>query len=347
MDNQDLNYLLEDEEPAKAAEYLRLAMMMLQKHQLPATPLNYALFYIYVSGKNITLNAQIDVLLANKSMTHEAAVTLFIRFFFHAGDAMLDGLRSDLLETVAQVISSVVDIAGKSSLTNKQLEKHIENLSGSQNSRNILSVVSSIIHETRYFISESKQLETDLISSGKELKHLKTELVNARVEATTDALTGLNNRRGFDEQLKKLLNDRRRTGNGFSLIMADLDHFKDINDNYGHLVGDKVLQAFGKLLLSKTRETDFVARYGGEEFVLLLPNTSLDNAFLVAENIRQAIEKLRVKQAKTGTVIGSITASFGVAVHRFDETASEILDRCDQAMYRAKNAGRNRTLKSQ
>ena len=347
MDNQDLNYLLEDEEPAKAAENLRLAMAMLQKHELAATPLNYALFYIYVSGKNVTLNAQIDALLATKSMSHEEAVTLFIRFFFHAGDAMLDGLRNDLLETVAQVISSVVDIAGKSSLTNKQLEKHVENLSASQNSRNILSVVSSIIHETRYFISESKQLETDLISSGKELKHLKTELVNARVEATTDALTGLNNRRGFDDQLKKLLNDRRRTGNGFSLIMADLDHFKDINDNYGHLVGDKVLQAFGKLLLSKTRETDFVARFGGEEFVLLLPNTSLDNAFLVAENIRQAIEKLRVKQAKTGIVIGSITASFGVAVHRFDETASEILDRCDQAMYRAKNAGRNRTVKSQ
>ena len=347
MEEQDINYLLEDEEPAKAAENLRLAMSMLQKYQLPATPLNYALFYIYVSGKNVTLNAKIDEHLKNETFNHDEAVIIFTRFFFHCGDALLDGLRTELMETVAQVIGSLVDVAGKSSLSNKQLEKHIDNLAASQHSRNILSVVSSIVHETRNFMKESKQLETDLISSSKELKHLKNDLVTARIEATTDALTGLHNRRGFDDQLKRLLNDRRRSGSGFSLIMADLDHFKDINDNYGHLVGDKVLQAFGKLLLDKTRETDYVARFGGEEFVLLLPNTSLDNAFIVAENIRKAIEKLRVKQAKTGTVISSITASFGVAVHRFDETASEILDRCDQAMYRAKHTGRNRTVKSQ
>lgn len=346
MDDQELNYLLKDESPEKAAENLRLTMAMLQKLQLPATPLNYSLFYSYVSGKNIKLNEKIDECLANGKLDYDEAVTLFIRFFYHCDDTILDGLRNQLLHTVAEVVGSLVDIAGKSSLSNKQLEKHVEALSSSQNSRNVLSVVSSIVHETRYFLKESKQLESDLINSSKELKNLKGELINARVEATTDALTGLHNRRGFDEQIKKLLQDRRRSGTGFSVIMADLDHFKDINDNYGHLIGDKVLQAFGKLLTGNTRDTDYVARFGGEEFILLLPNTSLDNTFIVAENIRKAIEKLRVKQAKTGTIIDSITASFGVATHRFDETANDLLDRCDKAMYRAKDEGRNKTVKS-
>lgn len=347
MTNQELNYLLENDTPEKAAENLRLTMMLLKKHKLPATPLFYALFYIYVSGKNVNLNEKIDAFLANGELTQEDAATLFIRFFFRCGDEILDNLRNEVLDIVSEVIGSMVDMAGKSSLTNKQLEKHIDALTKGNTSRDVLSVVSSIIHETRYFIKESKQLETDLVTSSKELKHYKSELVNARIEAITDALTGLYNRRGFDERLKKLLNDRRRSGTSFSIIMTDLDHFKDVNDNHGHLIGDKVLQAFAKLLTSNTRETDFVARYGGEEFILLLPNTSLDNAYMVAENIRKAIEKLRVKQAKTGTVIGSITASFGVATHRFDETANDILDRCDQAMYRAKNSGRNKTVKSQ
>lgn len=347
MEEQELNYLLDDDAPEKAAENLRLAMAMLHKHQLPATPLNYALFYIYVSGKNVTLNKKINELLEAEELDHNEAVTLFIRFFYYCGDVMLDGLRKDLLETVAEVIGSLVDVAGKSALSNKQLEEHIEALAASQNSRNVLSVVSSIIHETRHFVQESRQLEKDLLTSSKELKHLKSELVNARVEATTDALTGLNNRRGFDEYLKKLLNDRRRSGTGFSIIMTDLDRFKDVNDNYGHLIGDKVLQAFARLLRDNTRDSDFVARFGGEEFVLLLPNTSLDNAYVVAENIRHAVEKLRVKQAKTGVAIGSITASFGVAMHRFDESAHELIDRCDKAMYRAKDAGRNRSVKSQ
>lgn len=344
---QEINYLLEYDNAATAAERLRLTMGLLNKYSLPATPLNYVLFYIYVSGKNTNLNERIDDLIEQNNFSHEEAVTLFIRFFFHCGDAMLDSLRSEFLSTITEVIGTLVDIAGKSSLTNKQLDQHIDALVKSQTTRDILSVLSLIISETRQFVSNSKQLEIELLTSSKGLKQLKNELVHARIEATTDALTGLYNRRGFDEQLKKLMNDRRRNGNGFSVIMADLDHFKDINDNHGHLVGDKVLRAFAKLLDNKTRETDFAARFGGEEFILLLPNTSLDNAYIVAENIRKAIEKMKVKQTKSGLVISSITASFGIAVHRFDETAHDLLDRCDKAMYKAKHLGRNRSFKSQ
>ncbi len=340
------NSLLEPDEPAKAAEYLRLTMAKLNELKLPFTPVFYGLFYIYVSGKNTVLNRKLERHIENQTLTHENAVKLFVNFFFICSEELTEGLRNELLETITEVVSSLIDVAGKSSISNKQLEKHISTLTSTQSTQNILSVVSSIIHVTRQFVDDTKQLETDLLITSKGLNTLKNELAHARVEATTDSLTGLLNRRGFDEQLKKMLNDRRRSGASFCIVMADLDHFKDINDSYGHLFGDKILQVFARLLTEKTRSTDYVARFGGEEFILILPETSLDNAFVVAENIRNAVEKLQVRNTKTGDIINAITASFGIAAHRFDESGNDLVDRCDNALYKAKQTGRNKTVKS-
>jgi diguanylate cyclase len=341
------NSLLENDEAAKAAEYLRLTMAKLNQYQLPFTPVNYGLFYIYVSGKNTSLNKKIDLHLNDGTLTHENAVKLFVNFFFICSEEITDGLRSELLDTLTEVISSLIEVAGKSSLSNKQLEAHINTLTSTQSTHNVLSVVSSIVHVTRQFVDDTRQLETDLLVTSKGLNTLKNELAHARIEASTDSLTGLLNRRGFDQQLKKMLHDRRKSGAGFCLIMADLDHFKDINDNYGHLFGDKILKAFARLLTDKTRSTDYVSRFGGEEFILILPETSIDNAFNVAENIRKAVEKLQVRNTKTGDIINTITASFGIAGHRFDEPANDLVYRCDSALYKAKQSGRNKTIKSQ
>jgi diguanylate cyclase len=345
-DKEKQNSLLETDDPSKAAEYLRLTMARLNEYQLPFTPVNYGLFYVYISGKNSTLNIKIDRHLKDGTLTHENAVKLFVTFFFVCSEEVTDGLRGELLDTLTEVISSLIDIAGKSTLSNKQLEAHIKTLSTTQSTQNVLSVVSSIIHVTRQFVDDTKQLETDLLVTSKGLNTLKNELAHARIEASTDSLTGLLNRRGFDEQLKKMLYDRRKSGAGFCILMADIDNFKHVNDNYGHLFGDKILQLFAKLLTDKTRSTDYVARFGGEEFILILPETSMDNAYIVAENIRKAVEKLQVRNTKTGDIIGAITASFGVAAHRFDEIANDLVDRCDSALYKAKQTGRNKTVKA-
>ena len=341
----DNNALLESDEPATAAEFLRLAMAKITELQLPFTPVFYGLFYIYVSGKNTTLNRKLERHIENKTLTHENAVKMFVNYFFVCSEELTEGLRHELLDTITEVVSSIITIAGKSSISNKQLEQHIKTLSTTQSTQNVLSVVSSIIHVTKQFVSDTKQLENDLMVTSKGLNTLKNELAHARLEATTDSLTGLLNRRGFDQQLNKMLNDRRKSGAGFCVVMADLDHFKDINDNYGHLFGDKILKVFARLLTDKTRSTDYVARFGGEEFILILPETSMDNAFIVCENIRKAVEKLQVRNTKTGDIIEAITSSFGIAAHRFDEPASDLVDRCDNALYKAKQNGRNKTVK--
>lgn len=170
-----------------------------------------------------------------------------------------------------------------------------------------------------------------------EQRRWELEEANARLEslASTDGLTGLNNHRSFQEALRRELKRSRREGTSLSLIMLDVDHFKAYNDSFGHPAGDAVLQDVAKLLVECARETDLVARYGGEEFVVVLPCTGMVGAEHVAERIRSAIEKYRWPKR-------SVTVSLGVAVLNENiDTAAELLQRADEALYQSKRQGRN------
>lgn len=169
-----------------------------------------------------------------------------------------------------------------------------------------------------------------LAAANKQLEHL----------ATTDPLTGINNRRRFDETLATYIQMGKRTGNGFSILLLDADHFKKVNDNYGHPVGDAVLQQIAGLIMQNTRTTDFVARYGGEEFVVILPNApSATEVMTVAEKIRSAIESASFPE------VGQMTMSIGSSHWHAEETnADDVIQRADEALYNAKASGRNRVV---
>jgi len=156
--------------------------------------------------------------------------------------------------------------------------------------------------------------------------------------ATTDALTGLPNRRHADEVLERLLAAARRTRRPLSVVLFDLDHFKAINDNFGHSIGDEALRATASATRELLRGSDHAARFGGEEFLLLLPETSADDALIVAEKLRAQIAELEVEGLDR-----EVTASFGVAAYPDHEaTADRLIEAADAALYRAKAAGRNR-----
>ncbi|MBC7294126.1 MAG: diguanylate cyclase [Thermoleophilia bacterium] len=154
-----------------------------------------------------------------------------------------------------------------------------------------------------------------------------------------DPLTGVANRRRLDEVLTAEVERSRRYGQPLSVIMVDLDHFKDINDTHGHIVGDKVLQAAAEVFGRETRLTDLVGRYGGEEFLLILPNTSLDEAEAVAERLRASLEKLEQDFRPE-----PLTASLGVAQWCPGDRPADLVHRADKALYEAKQAGRNRVV---
>ena len=157
--------------------------------------------------------------------------------------------------------------------------------------------------------------------------------------ALTDGLTGMQNRRYFDDALKEYLDEFRRIGKPVGLMILDLDHFKQVNDTHGHDVGDEVLRAVADCLKDMTRYHDVVARLGGEEFAVVAPNMDSEMLVRFAERIRKAIAGMAVL---SGNVRLKITASVGLAVWDRKETAEDFYRRADKQLYEAKKAGRNR-----
>lgn len=163
--------------------------------------------------------------------------------------------------------------------------------------------------------------------------------------ARTDYLTGLMNRRAFMERLEGELNRTFRADKPMGLVISDIDHFKLVNDSYGHIVGDKVLQAFGNLLSTSFRLYDFVGRYGGEEFIIALPGANAEETARIAERVRLSIENQHILVSDPGRAI-KITASFGISSFVPGEavTVDELIKKADEALYMAKRGGRNRVV---
>ncbi|NLK51356.1 MAG: sensor domain-containing diguanylate cyclase, partial [Syntrophomonadaceae bacterium] len=163
-------------------------------------------------------------------------------------------------------------------------------------------------------------------------KKLEAEL---QALAMTDVLTGIYNRRYFTQLLEKEMKRSQRYQTSFSLVMFDIDHFKQVNDTYGHDVGDLVLKEVVSLIKTRIRKTDFFARWGGEEFIILLLNTSYEQAAILAESMRELLQNTSLPQ------VGRVTASFGVSSYQANESIDALLKRVDDLVYQAKRNGRN------
>ena len=181
-------------------------------------------------------------------------------------------------------------------------------------------------------ITEKRLKEMNLIQLAEELLEKNESL---KTLAITDELTGLYNRHFIDIRIKEEMENSDRHNKPLSLIILDLDHFKLVNDKWGHPIGDEVLKHSAKLTKKALRKSDILARFGGEEFVVLMPNTGIHDALVVAENIRQQMENCPF------SIAGRVTASFGVAERRKNESFYNWYKRADEALYCAKKGGRN------
>ncbi|HEB81293.1 MAG TPA: GGDEF domain-containing protein [Gammaproteobacteria bacterium] len=210
----------------------------------------------------------------------------------------------------------------------------------------LLVAVLNIIH-TRYILKIELSPETFIIPViaglifGLMMAHIKALSAQLREMAFTDSLTKIYNRLHFAHFLDAEIDKAKRYGTTFSIIFFDLDHFKLINDTYGHQVGDEVLEQVTKLVDSMNRKADIFARYGGEEFIILTPETDISGAMIHAERLRDKIDKYNFK------TVGHLTSSFGVTEFKGEnDSIEELLDRADIALYQAKELGRNRVEKA-
>ena len=210
----------------------------------------------------------------------------------------------------------------------------------------LLTAILNIIH-TAYVLKVELTMATFIIPTfsgllfGIMLAHIKSLSSRLKELAFTDSLTKIYNRLHFAHFLDIEIDKAKRYGSTFSIIFLDLDHFKKVNDNYGHPVGDEVLEQLTDVISKANRSADIFARYGGEEFIILTPETDLSGAMIHAERLRNDIEKYEFK------TVGHITSSFGVA--EFDaekDDVESLLERVDKALYLAKEFGRNRVEKA-
>ena len=194
----------------------------------------------------------------------------------------------------------------------------------------------------KFEIDRRKARERELLEATRQLSDLNSMLTRLSL---VDSLTGVANRRNFDRALEKEWRRCFRSGHSLALIMIDVDFFKAYNDGYGHQSGDDCLKQVAHLLREALRRPgDLLARYGGEEFAVVLPETPLAGAVIVAENLRAAIESASLPHGHTRVPGGRVTLSLGVAsiVPQSEGAMKDLIDRADRALYRAKAAGRNR-----
>ena len=330
----------------KAGEYARSAFALMESKAIPASPNNFAVWFVYCSGRYPDLTRALDKLLKeNEEFTEACNAKIFDQFFTlvregTAAAAAAEKIGSELANILAYLDSAGTDTAEYG----KFLESITGKVAGTGSVGDFKALIADALSATRSMEGQTKGLQEKLDTSSREISQLKLDLEDMRLEAMTDALTAIPNRKLFDIQLRQSASEAVQDGEELCLLMVDIDHFKKFNDTYGHQVGDQVLKLLGSTLTACIKGQDTAARYGGEEFAVILPNTSLKDALTVAENIRRAVGTKKVVNRSTGEDMGTVTVSIWAGRFEHGEPVSQLISRADEAMYMAKRDGRDRVV---
>ncbi len=323
----------------EAAAIARAALPLATKYNLPANPINFAVFYEFVTGQNPGLSKAVEGAVdASGAPSNTTMRDMYHSYISQSDEQAVEAVREALTSLVENAGESLSKMDGDSDLYVQHLSSAAEQFKTSGNQPQLGAVIEGLIDETQQMRAASRSLQTELSEARRELDDLRKEFKRVRQESLVDPLTQVQNRRAFDETLSAAVLDPG--AREFCLLLLDIDHFKSINDTFGHIVGDAVLKWFSKIVQSTVKGTDVVARYGGEEFCVMLPGTALSGAQIVAENIRQRVsdQKLRVGTHQ----IGRVTCSIGVAAWVPEEPSEVVIGKADAAMYQAKQSGRNK-----
>jgi diguanylate cyclase len=327
----------------QSAEYLRLALQFMTRQDAPLHPVSYAVWYEYVAGINSRLKTEVDALTRDGArLSDDATYALYRKHVADVDEETSRRISTNVQRIVAQVSESAEQAGDRASRFGSTLERLSESLEQPGAGASAPGSIKDFLRDTRDMQQAIGDLRARLDESRREADRLKLEVSRAREEALVDALTGLANRKGFDMAIASCLGEAGPGKPGPCLLMLDIDHFKRINDSYGHLFGDRVLASLGQLLKANVKGRDTAARYGGEEFAVLLPETPLAGALGLAEILRKAVAGGRVKRIDKPETIGNITVSIGLAEFRAGEPVAELIGRADQALYASKSGGRNR-----
>jgi diguanylate cyclase len=327
---------------SEARSLANAAFATLQQYEIPASPHNYELWYEYHAGHSPDLRRTIDIIISNNAGFDERNLRdLYATFFSSAKEEQ--AVRETSLH-VQETLQEVIALAERAQTDARQFGATLSGVAAGDFGKSIESLkerIQHLIRETQKTAGRSEYVGLRLRESVIKIEALERNLESALRDATMDGLTGVANRKSFDAAIRKLAGDAMNSGDDLALLMIDVDHFKNVNDTWGHDVGDAVLCHVARTLQQSVRVQDHIARYGGEEFTVILPHTDRNDAVTVGEHLCQALARDPLRSDVTPPM-KPITISIGVSLYEAGDPLADWVKRSDAALYRAKREGRNR-----
>ncbi len=303
-------------------------------------PRNYELFYEAYIGSNPALTRELAAL--GKRATQEELDAIGAKYFPHHAGRVFDDAHARLSIELDAVLRALRQEQTTLQSYNRLLGETCESISSrNHHSAELLrSAIDILATATGDTMAHGEKTVENVAQRSEEMDLVRKELDEYKRIANTDALTRLSNRRAFEDRLISIF-DNELTRPTTALVLADIDHFKRINDTFGHPVGDKILATVASIIRANLRRDVFIARVGGEEFALILEATNVEDATNVCERIRHTLEVTPFKNSRTKVDYGPVTVSLGICMASQARDSGELYNKADLALYCAKNAGRN------
>ncbi len=326
------------EDTQLASRYVKQAIPLMIKNGIAPNPCTFTLWYTYVTNRDKELKNALDRMMEEKKeFSEEISRELFRKYVIKDEIDLQGNLQESLTSVLHGLMDSVGEVKNGTDNFQRSLTGGLDNISGEVNQSSLEDTIKLLIETTQSVKDVTDSFQDQLKNAETEIAELR-QLLHEEIQHTyLDPLTKIGNRRAFDRRMLELFQQEKET---VSLILIDLDHFKTINDTYGHVMGDKVLQGISIAIQNVCSEATLIARYGGEEFAILLEDTQ-EAAYHTTQAIQVAFSKLILKKKNTGEIVENITASFGLAQKLEGEFPDELIERADKALYTAKENGRN------